>query len=238
MVNPNLSASLNIFRLILNPSLCLPHATISTFKDLPVPVSKVFAQATSSSNASGEKPASPSTDLQDCASNRPDIRAVILDKDNCFAKDGEEVVWEDFKETFSALQTAYPSSKLLIVSNSAGTPTADASDSQAQAVERATGVTVLRHATKKPGCGPEILEYLYKAPDSGVTRPNQVAIVGDRLFTDVMMANMMGSWAVWCWDGIGGEAGRGGVLSRFERRLAKYLFRVGYKPPNPVSPFE
>ena len=35
-----------------------------------------------------------------------------------------------------------------------------------------------------------------------VTRADQVAIVGDRLFTDVLMANMMGSWAVWVNTGV------------------------------------
>jgi len=35
-----------------------------------------------------------------------------------------------------------------------------------------------------------------------VTRADQVAIVGDRLFTDVLMANMMGSWAIWVNTGV------------------------------------
>lgn len=30
----------------------------------------------------------------------------------------------------------------------------------------------------------------------------QIAIVGDRLFTDVMMANRMGSWAIYVKDGV------------------------------------
>ena len=35
-----------------------------------------------------------------------------------------------------------------------------------------------------------------------MTHPSQVAVVGDRLATDVMMANMMGSWSVWVRDGV------------------------------------
>jgi phosphatidylglycerophosphatase GEP4 len=61
---------------------------------------------------------------------------------------------------------------------------------------------VLSHSTKKPGCGPEIMEYFRKHPETGVTRPDQVAVVGDRLTTDVMMANMMGSYSVWVRDGV------------------------------------
>jgi len=47
-----------------------------------------------------------------------------------------------------------------------------------------------------------VLSYLRNAPDTGVTHPSQVAIVGDRLFTDVMMANMMGSYGFWIRDGV------------------------------------
>lgn len=61
---------------------------------------------------------------------------------------------------------------------------------------------MLRHSTKKPGCGAQILEYFRNAPDVSVTSPSQVAIVGDRLFTDVLMANMIGSWGIWLKDGV------------------------------------
>lgn len=69
-------------------------------------------------------------------------------------------------------------------------------------LQDATGVKVLLHSIKKPGCGAEIMEYFRSADDSNVTKPSQIAIVGDRLFTDVLMANMMGSWSVWVKDGV------------------------------------
>lgn len=34
-----------------------------------------------------------------------------------------------------------------------------------------------------------------------MTSPSQIAIVGDRLFTDVMMANLMGAHGFWVKDG-------------------------------------
>jgi phosphatidylglycerophosphatase GEP4 len=46
------------------------------------------------------------------------------------------------------------------------------------------------------------MDYFRKHPETGVTRPDQIAIVGDRLTTDVMMANLMGSYAVWVKDGV------------------------------------
>ncbi len=58
----NVSATLNVFKLLTRPSLCLPHATISTFNQLPVPLNSAFGRY-----------------------KNVDIRAVVLDKDNCFA---------------------------------------------------------------------------------------------------------------------------------------------------------
>ena len=75
-ISMNVSATLNAFRLIHNPSLCLPHATISTFNHLPIPVSLAFA-----SSLDGQK---------------ADIRAVVLDKDDCFARPGENVVYKPY----------------------------------------------------------------------------------------------------------------------------------------------
>lgn len=63
-MNLNLSGSLNVFRLIAKPSLCLPHATVPTFNELPSPLNKAFENAS-------RKPVV--------------IKAVVLDKDDCFA---------------------------------------------------------------------------------------------------------------------------------------------------------
>lgn len=177
----NVSGTINVFRLLLNPTLCLPHHTISTFEQLPIPLSKAFTQSNS------EK--------------QPDIRAVVLDKDNCFAIPYQSKVYEPYQDKFDELRKAYPGSRLLIVSNSAGTGS-DKDHAEAEIIERDTGVKVLRHSTKKPGCHEEIMQHFTRSPDSGVTQTSQVAIVGDRLFTDVMMANMMGSYGVWVKDGV------------------------------------
>jgi phosphatidylglycerophosphatase GEP4 len=71
----NLSGTLNAFRVLRDPSLCLPHHTVSTFNHLPVPLT--FKSRT------GEKDA--------------DIRAVVLDKDNCFAIPHENEVFGLYK---------------------------------------------------------------------------------------------------------------------------------------------
>jgi phosphatidylglycerophosphatase GEP4 len=206
----NISGTLNVFKLLRDPTLCLPQATVSTFNHLPIPLSKAFEQK------DGEK--------------KVDIRAVILDKDNCFAVPHANEIYEPYKDKFQALRTAYPGSKLLIVSNTAGT-SSDKDYAEATLLEKATGVIVLRHPTKKPGCHSTILSHLMSSPDSGVTHPSQIAIVGDRLFTDVMMANMMGSYSIWVRDGVVGR----NFFARVEDRLQGWLFKRGYAAPDPAQ---
>jgi len=182
----NLSGTLNVLRLIANPTLCLPHHTVSTFNELPVPLSRAFA------GRSG--------------SEKVDIRAVVLDKDNCFAVANTNNVYEPYKDRFKELRDAYPGAKLLIVSNSAGT-LSDPNGKEADILEKATGVSVMRHNVKKPGCGPQVLDYFRSKPETKVTSPSQIAVVGDRLFTDVMLANMMGSHSIWIKDGVKKDEG-------------------------------
>ena len=58
----NISATLNVFKLLTRPSLCLPHVTVSTFNQLPIPLNSGLGKY-----------------------KNADIKAVVLDKDNCFA---------------------------------------------------------------------------------------------------------------------------------------------------------
>ncbi|KAI5203399.1 HAD-superfamily phosphatase [Aureobasidium subglaciale] len=185
----NVSGTLSFFRLFRDPSLCLPHHTVPTFNHLPIPLCRAF------NKADGEK--------------KVEIRAVVLDKDNCFAVPKENEVYKPYTERFEELRKAYPGSRLLIVSNSAGT-LSDPTGAEADLLEKNTGVKVLRHNTK-------------------------VAIVGDRLFTDVMMANMMGSYGFWIKDGVVEEKG---LFVKLERSLAGFLTRRGYVPPFPQNQFE
>lgn len=81
----NISGTLNVFRLIRDPALCLPHRTVSTFNHLPVPLSKAIV------GKNGEKGA--------------DIRVVVLDKDNCFAVPHENEVYKPYKVQILSLIT-------------------------------------------------------------------------------------------------------------------------------------
>lgn len=73
----NVSATLNVFKLLTRPALCLPHATISTFNQLPVPLNSAFGKY-----------------------KNVDIRAVVLDKDNCFAIPHSNEVYGPYEVRF------------------------------------------------------------------------------------------------------------------------------------------
>lgn len=77
-------------------------------------------------------------------------------------------------------------------------------------------MAVLRHSTKKPGCGSDIMSYFQRHTETGISRPDQVAVVGDRALTDVIMANTMGSYAVFV----------NGILAENEKSMACLMFTI------------
>lgn len=199
----NASAVSNISRLAYNPALCLPHLTVSSFDKLPLPI-KI-----------------PGHDVE--------IKGIVLDKDNCFAKDHDDKVWPAYAEAWKKLRQYFPKEKLLIVSNSAGTDD-DVDYLQAEKLERDTGVTVLRHPTKKPGCHQEIMDYFAQ---HGIHNAAEIAVIGDRLFTDILMANMMGAWGIWLSEGV--ELS-GKIFPRFERLLYSRMVSSKEDPFVPPTP--
>ncbi|RYO92566.1 hypothetical protein DL766_002353 [Monosporascus sp. MC13-8B] len=194
MMNLNLSGFLNVFRLLAKPSLCLPHATVPTFGDLPTPLENAFE------NSPG----------------KPVIKAVVLDKDDCFA---------------------YPDTSGIHPPYLVGATTYDRSGKLKTELEAVTGASVLSHRVKKPGCKDEIMAYFESHPETGVTHPSQLAIIGDRLATDMMLANMMGSRGIWIKDGVK-PLSQKSVFARVEHRIGPFLMARGFRAPEPQSPFE
>ncbi|CCK72384.1 uncharacterized protein KNAG_0K00160 [Huiozyma naganishii CBS 8797] len=145
------------------------------------------------------------------------IKAIVLDKDNCFAYPKQSTVWPEYKAQWEKLKQTYPGKALLVVSNTAGSGD-DTDFKEAKLIEQQTGVNVLRHSKKKPGCKEEILRYFRE--NNVTTNPQEIAVIGDRLLTDVMLANMMNAYAVWIKDGV--KISNNPIV-RFEKRLASYM---------------
>lgn len=127
---------------------------------------------------------------------------------------------------FDELLKTYSPNNILIVSNSSGTHSKDPIGAEADSLERNTGVKVLRHDIAKPGCRDDIIAHF----GDRISSPSQIAVIGDRLFTDVVMANQMGSCAVWIRSGVVPDRG---LVTRVEYGLASYLARRGFKAPSP-----
>ena len=77
---------------------------------------------------------------------------------------------------------------MALISNSAGTPD-DPQGGAAKKLEAVLGVPLIRHRHKKPACAREIIRHF------GL-EPARVVLVGDRLATDIAMANRWGMLSI------------------------------------------
>ncbi|KAK9369646.1 mitochondrial PGP phosphatase-domain-containing protein [Lipomyces kononenkoae] len=208
----NLSATIHAFHLLTQPQSLIPALRVPTFADLPIPLGQALTTK---------------------AGIRPDIRALVLDKDNCFAEPDSSVIYPAYKDHFQRLKEAYPGDKILIVSNTAGTRSMDPEFRLAEALERETGVRVLRHSAKKPDreCIDEIMQFFLQSPSADVQKPSQVAVIGDRILTDIAMANRMGAWGVWIEKGV---VPVDTLPIRIEQLWLRKVEAFGYKSDKPV----
>ncbi|KAL4792091.1 mitochondrial PGP phosphatase [Aspergillus venezuelensis] len=254
--NTNLRAfNLAVQTLLSSPSQFLPHLTVPTFTHLPEQIGPLLeAQYPPSSQpqpqSSSEKEPSP----QD--KPRITIRALVLDKDNTLCPAKTTTFPSNIYAHLHALRTSPTSpfnlstapNSILIVSNRAGShPRYE--DEAVEIEERLAGLKIpvfrlpvpmesqggkVNSVEKKPFCGKEVLDWFR---ERGVTqRADEIAVVGDRLGTDVLMAKEMGSWSVWLRDGVGEEVtqGKRNVLEKMEVWIERYLRESrGLKAPRP-----
>ena len=85
------------------------------------------------------------------------------------------------------LMSEFPDS-IAILSNSAGTPD-DTNFQEAIAIEEQLGIPVIKHHLKKPAGLEETLAFFQ-------LEPCELAVVGDRLLTDVVFGNLHGMYTI------------------------------------------
>lgn len=175
----------NIISLHHTPSLraLLPHLKRRTLLDLPSPLGLSLP-------------------------TNPRIRALILDKDNTLCPPNTTFVHPLYREAIRTLKAsqefAHHPRSILIVSNTAGRTSNPNHEAEACELENQLGLPVfrqwqVRQGIQKPGVGKFVVQSLL---DEGVvSMPREVAVVGDKIFTDVLMARIMGSWSVLLEDG-------------------------------------
>ena len=79
---------------------------------------------------------------------------------------------------------------ILVYSNSCGAADYDPTFRLAEEFEKLNGISVLRHNSKKPNGIESILGW-FKG-----SRPGEIVFIGDRVLTDVLMANEAGLFSV------------------------------------------
>ncbi len=112
-------------------------------------------------------------------------RFVVFDKDNTLTLPyHDEVVHQSALDQCIKL---FGEGRVLLFSNSAGSPD-DVGFVEATSLEQRLGVRVLRHKERKPGGGQDLIR---------VTGGQKTVVIGDRLFTDVVFANLNGCHSIW-----------------------------------------
>jgi hypothetical protein len=127
-------------------------------------------------------------EIDPTALQRKGIQAVIFDIDQTLTRHHEPKLHESIEESFQRIKSRM---KVCAISNYAGIRADDRQGHQADAVERVLGVKVIRGEKKKPS--PELyvkaLAYLQ-------SKPRETAMVGDRIFTDVLGAKRLNLYTV------------------------------------------
>ncbi|KAI8591023.1 mitochondrial PGP phosphatase-domain-containing protein [Geranomyces variabilis] len=153
------------------------------------------------------------------------VRVMVFDKDNTITAPYVDSVHPPFESAWAACKQTFGAGKVLIVSNSAGTRD-DAGHMKAKKVEDALGVPVFRHEIKKPSGG-ELLPAHVGHPAAAI------AVVGDRLFTDIVYGNASGMMTIYVSQIVTeqGDNAFAAAIRRMERPLLQWLQARGINPP-------
>ncbi|KAI9060458.1 HAD phosphatase [Trametes sanguinea] len=117
-------------------------------------------------------------------------RGAVFDKDNCLTIPHEDRLVPELAEAWRECRETFGPGNVLIVSNTAGSHL-DSGELEAESVQHHLSAPVLRHTSLKPSyaCIKSIRAYFASLPRP--IRDEELVIVGDRLLTDVVMANRM-----------------------------------------------
>lgn len=122
------------------------------------------------------------------------VRAIVFDKDNTLTAPYAEKVHELCVKGLRQSIDVFGTDGVAVLSNSAGTRD-DADFRMAEAFERCLGVPVIRHREKKPGGMEEVLGHFESRLGRRV-EPTEIAMIGDRVLTDVVFGNLHGTRTV------------------------------------------
>ncbi|CAG8775885.1 21111_t:CDS:2 [Cetraspora pellucida] len=193
----NFNAIFGIFSVFKKPQLAVPHIIIDDIRDIKFDLLK-----------------------------RKGIKALAFDKDNTLTTPYASEIYPPFKNAWQECKKQFGSENIIIISNSAGT--ADDSDfQQAKKIEDNLDVPVLRHKSKKPGGGSELISHFARYP------PETIVVIGDRLLTDIVFGNLNGMATIFTKRIITdrGDNKIASIVRQMEYQLLSLLQTCGIKPP-------
>ncbi|KAI6046319.1 HAD phosphatase, partial [Pisolithus marmoratus] len=157
----NIPGLLAPFQLLWKPRIILPHVIVTDIRQLDF-----------------------------LALRKAGYRGAVFDKDNCLTIPYRDTLVPELQNAWQECREVFGERNILIVSNSAGT-TDDPGGIQAESVSHHLSVPVLHHDSPKPAyrCISAIRAYFSSLPNP--IQGHELIIVGDRVFTDVVMANRM-----------------------------------------------
>ncbi|KAF8548383.1 HAD-superfamily phosphatase [Imleria badia] len=165
------------FQLLWNPRVVLPHVIVADIRQLDF-----------------------------LALRKAGYRGAVFDKDNCLTIPYKDPLVPQLEDAWKECKEVFGDGNVLIVSNSAGAKH-DAGQVQAESVSHYLSVPVLRHNAPKPAysCIKSIRGYFSTLRDP--IKDEELVIVGDRIFTDIVMANRMRVRPVRSAEGADAEKG-------------------------------
>ncbi|CAG8778093.1 14606_t:CDS:2, partial [Dentiscutata erythropus] len=165
-------------------------------------------------------------EVKNLRTSKKGIQVLAFDKDNTLTAPYSNKLHEQFENAWKECQRQFGKENIIIISNSIGTDD-DLEYRSAQKVENSLGVSVLRHKYKKPNGGTELITHFASLP------PAKIAVIGDRLLTDILFGNMNGMFTIFTKQIITekGDNKMAAMIRRFEYRILDYLKDRGVKPP-------
>ena len=156
------------------------------------------------------------------------VASIIFDKDNTLTAPYVDTAHMDVGDAITRAKDAFGEDNCIVLSNSAGSGDDAPEYNAAKACEAALGLRVARHPdAQKPQCLEGVVASL-KSSDAST-----VAVVGDRLATDVLAANQCGALSVHTRPLDTKGDNPAALVSRFleNRILLPLLRRLGAAPP-------
>ena len=156
------------------------------------------------------------------------VASIIFDKDNTLTAPYVDTAHVDVSDAITRAKDAFGADNCIVLSNSAGSGDDAPEYNAAKACEAALGLRVARHPdAQKPQCLEGVVASL-QASDAST-----VAVVGDRLATDVLAANEIGALSVHTRPLDTKGDNPAALVSRFleNRLLLPLLRRLGAAPP-------